>query len=54
MKPSFSKNKYNTIETMKLWYPDADLSHISYDPDMKKGDYYIIRNSGGDGTSFLH
>lgn len=50
MKNSFRKERHNPIELMRTWWPDADLSHIDYDPDMKKGEYNIIRQSGGDGT----
>jgi hypothetical protein len=50
MKNSFSKSRYNPIDLMRQWWPNADLSHIDYDPKMIKGDYDIVRQSGGDGT----
>ena len=50
MKDSFKKERHNPMELMRVWWPNADLSHIKYDPNMKKGEYYIVRQSGGDGT----
>ena len=50
MKNSFSKQRHNPIELMKKYWPNAGISHIEYDPNMKKGEYFIIRQSGGDGT----
>lgn len=48
----FKREKHNPIELMKMWWPDADLSHITYDPKMKASDreYWRIEESGGDGT----
>ncbi len=46
----FKKERHNPIELIKRFWPDADTQHIIYDPTMKKGDYEIIRQSGGDGT----
>ncbi len=48
----FEKITYNPIELIERWWPDADHSHITYDPNMKDGerDYSIVRESGGDGT----
>lgn len=50
MENSFSKRYHNPIELIKDYWPEADISHIEYDPSMKKGDYQIVRQSGGDGT----
>ena len=50
MENSFSKQYHNPIDLIKSWWPDADISHIEYDPDMRKGEYQIVRQSGGDGT----
>lgn len=46
------KDKYDPIDLIKKWWPDADISHITYDKDMKigGGDYLRIEQSGGDGT----
>ena len=50
MDNSFSKEYHNPIDLIEKWWPEADISHIEYDPDMKKGEYQIVRQSGGDGT----
>ena len=50
MKSTFSKQKHNPLELIKQYWPDADVSHIEFDPTLKKGKYSIIRQSGGDGT----
>lgn len=44
----FDKNKINPIDYMRSlgWTTD----HINYDPAMRKGDYYLIRQAGHDGT----
>lgn len=46
----FEKKRHNPIELIKRFWPDASIDHITYDPDMRKGEYDIIRQSGGDGT----
>ena len=46
----FKKERHNPIDLIKQFWPDANANHISYDPDLKNGDYKIIRQSGGDGT----
>lgn len=46
----FKREKHNPLELIKNFWPDADSSHIKYDPSLKKGDFNIIRQSGGDGT----
>ena len=50
MKPGFSRYRHNPIELMRSWWPDADLSHITYNPDLHRGQYTIIRQCEGDGT----
>jgi len=45
-----SRLKHNPLELIKKWWPNADVSHIEYDPSMSKGDYSIIRQSSHDGT----
>jgi hypothetical protein len=49
---TFRKEKVNPIELIKTWWPDADIRHIQYDPNMKAGDrdYWRIEHSAGDGT----
>lgn len=46
----FRREKRNPIDLIRKFWPEASTDHITYDPDMKKGDYSIIRQSGGDGT----
>ena len=50
MENSFSREKHNPLELIQKWWPDADVSHIEYDPNMVRGYYSIIRQSVGDGT----
>lgn len=48
----FRKELHDPMELIKTWWPDADVSHITYDPNMKAGDrdYWRIEQTGGDGT----
>ena len=48
----FRKELLDPMELIKQWWPDADVSHITYAPDMKgsERDYWRIEESGGDGT----
>lgn len=48
----FTKQTHDPIELIKGWWPNADVSHIEYDPGMKASDreYWRIEQSGGDGT----
>ncbi len=48
---NFTRERLNPIEFIKNWFPEADISHITYDPNIKAGDrdYWLIRESGGDG-----
>lgn len=50
MKSSFSRSHHNPLDLIKNYWPDADISHIEYEPSLKKGQYSIIRQCGGDGT----
>ena len=50
MKRNFMKQRHNPIDLIKEFWPGASVDHITYDPDMKNGEYDIIRQSGGDGT----
>ena len=47
---NFKKEKHNPIDLIKQFWPDAKTDHITYDPSMKKGEYNIVRQWGGDGT----
>ena len=46
--------KYNPIELIKGYWPDADISHITFDPKLRKSDaQYSVNNLQGskhDGT----
>lgn len=46
----FKKERHNPVELIKQFWPDANTDHITYDPELKKGEYNIIRQCGGDGT----
>ena len=46
----FKKEKHNPIELIKTFWPNANVEHITYDPKLKKGEYNVIRQCGGDGT----
>jgi len=46
----FTKQRHNPLELIAQYWPDANTSHITYDPNMKDAEYHIIRQSGGDGT----
>ena len=48
----FKKELHNPMELIKEWWPDADISHITYDSNMKSDerDYWRIEQSGSDGT----
>jgi len=48
----FRRELHNPLELMRAWWPDADLSHITYNPKMKRRDrkYWRIEQAGGDGT----
>ncbi len=46
----FKKEHHNPIYLINNFWPQADVSHISYDPKMKRGEYNVIRQCGGDGT----
>lgn len=40
----------NPLELIQSYWPDADASHITYDPNMVVGEFNIIRGSTHDGT----
>lgn len=46
----FKKERHNPIELIKSFWPEANVDHITFDPDLRKGDFNIIRQSGGDGA----
>lgn len=52
----FDKVIHNPLELIQLlWKEGVDSSHITYDPDMKNEDrdYYVIRQTGHDGTLYF-
>lgn len=58
---NFSKKYHNPIDVLKSYWPDADLSHIEYDPSLRlegihsHGGVYRAQQSTHDGTSiFIH
>lgn len=48
----FKKLRHNPVELIKRYWPEADMSHIEYNPDMKgcDRDYWRIESTGHDGT----
>ena len=50
MMSRFTKERNNPIELIKNLWPEANVDHITYDQNLKSGDYDIVRQSGGDGT----
>ena len=57
MHTSFSRDYHDPIKLIKMYWPDADIGHIEYDPDMKpsEAEYYKIKQSTHDGTMlFTH
>lgn len=46
----FLKCTHDPLELIKQFWPEAETDHITYDPNMKKGDWDIIRWYGHDGT----
>lgn len=49
---NFERNRCNPVELMKK-YGFNQLDHITFDPELKKGDYSINRQIGHDGTYFF-
>ena len=47
---NFRKERHNPIELINNFWPNATTEHITFDPSLKKGDYSINKESGGDGT----
>jgi hypothetical protein len=47
---TFKKRTHNPIDLIANFWPNANINHITYDPKLKKGDFNVIRQSGGDGT----
>ena len=46
----FSKNRINPIHVIKGTWPEANVSHITFDPSLREGDFQVIREMQGDGT----
>lgn len=40
----------NPLEIIEYLWPGAKVNHIIFDPELRKGDYDIIRQLGHDGT----
>lgn len=49
----FRRTKYNPIDMIKNFWPEANTDHISFDNNLKARDYWIIRQGGGDGTALF-
>ncbi|MEE8299463.1 MAG: hypothetical protein V3R67_08815 [Thermodesulfobacteriota bacterium] len=46
----FKKEKHNPVELLNQFWPGNDFSHITYDENLRRGEYDVIRQSGSDGT----
>ena len=46
----FKKERHNPLELIKSFWPEANVDHIIYDPNLKVGDFNVTRQSCGDGT----
>ncbi len=48
----FRRDYHDPMELIKQYWPEADVSHIEYDPEMKAADreYWRIEGCGHDGT----
>jgi hypothetical protein len=46
----FKREIHNPLDLIKRFWPDADVSHITYDPNLSDKDFNVIRQCGGDGT----
>jgi len=52
---NFRRDKYNPKDIIKQFWPNADSSHITYNPDLKDSqrDYWVRRETGHDGTLYF-
>jgi hypothetical protein len=52
---NFTKELHDPMKLFEAWWPNVDVSHITYDPDMKASEreYWRIEQSGGDGTAMF-
>lgn len=50
MMTNFERHIFNPLEAMNNLFPKMNMDHITYDESLTKGDYYIIRQIGHDGT----
>ncbi len=44
------RERHNPLELIEYFWPGISIDHITYDPKLRQGDYYIIRQRGHDGT----
>lgn len=53
--PNFKREIINPMDTIKAWWPNADISHITYDPNFRSKDreYWRIEQCGHDGTAYF-
>ena len=47
---NWKRERHNPLDLIKKFWPEANIDHITYDPKLKKGDFNVIRQCGGDGT----
>ena len=48
--PMFKKNRINPLHVIKGTWPEADVSHITFNPSLRGGCFQVIREMQSDGT----
>jgi hypothetical protein len=46
----FEHKRYNPLELIQAYWPDAYTDHITYNPQLRQGDFEVIRGNTSDGT----
>lgn len=50
---NIEKHRLNPISLIQEYFPDEDISHIEYDPEMRQGQYNIRAGQSHDGTLYF-
>lgn len=48
--PNFTRERHNPIDVIKYLWPTANLKHITYEKNLRVGDFNVVRQCGHDGT----
>ena len=46
----FRRDTINPLAIIEATWPEADVSHITFDPSLREGDFQVIREMQSDGT----